>query len=229
MSKIDFVPVHELSDSEFSEFVKQYLFFNNDMDLKDYGKKMSGEKEEGLKKWLLGQRKIPGTGKWRLIIARVDGKLAGFTNINLVSQDKSVRLYEIYVDPKYRGSKLRLGDRFILESLKLGKKLGFERFWVGNASTIPSNGGIKKLIERIIKQPLGKFPEDYPRSMKRKNPFSRIFLTKEGTMGFTGDPNWARARAIRYKDTKKGFVKFPSFTLPITQKTIAAARGRVRK
>ena len=46
-------------------------------------------------------------------------------------------------------------------------------------------------------------------------------------MGFAGDPNWARARAIHYKDTYKGAVKFPSFTMPITPSIIAAAKGRI--
>lgn len=221
------VPVESLSESEFKLFEKMYIFFNNDMDLRDYGHPISPRQRQGIREWLSQQRRIAGRGKWKLLAARVGGELAGYTSINLVPQDKSVRQYEFFVWPKFRGPELRIGDRFLLEGLKLGRELGYKRYWIGNISTIPSNPGLRKLIERTIGQTMGRWPEDYPRSLGRKNPYSRIYYTKEGAMGLAGNPNWARPRAIRYKDTFKGYSKFPSFTMPINEATVLAAEQRL--
>ncbi len=226
MPKIEIVPVQNLSEAEFRLVSKMRIGFFNDMSIKDYGKPEEEEVLQSEQQWFENQRRLGKKATWKIFVAKVDGKVAGYTTVNIVPQDKSVRSYEFFVLPRYRKPEFKLGDRFVAKALNLGAKLKFDRMWIANLITIPCNPGVKKMVERIIGQPMGEWHKDYPRSKLRKNPYSRVYYTKHGVVGFTGDPNWARARAIRYRDTKEGFVKFPNLLIPINPGMVRAARAR---
>lgn len=226
MPKVEIVPVETLSEKEFSFLEKMRLGFFDDMSMKDYGKHEDPKIIQREKDWFQRQRRLGEKATWKIFVAKVNGNVAGYTTVNVVPQDKSVRSYEFFVSPQYRKPGFRIGDKFVSKALSLGAKLKFDRMWIANVSTIPNNIGARKMVERIIGQPMGRWSLDYPRSMRAKNPNSRIYYTKHGVVGLSGDPNWARARAIRYRDTQKGYVKFPNLMIPINQGMVRAARAR---
>ncbi len=229
MPQVEILPVQSLSEAEFNLLSRMRLGFFNDMSMLDYGKPEEPEVMKSELEWFERQRKLGEKASWKIFVAKVNGKIAGYTTVNIVPRDKSVRSYEFFALPSYRKAEYRLGDRFVSAALSLGAKLGFKRMWIANLSTIPSNPGGKKMVERIIGQPIGKWPLEYPRSIRATRAYSRVFYTPHGAVGFAGDPNWARARAIRYRDTTKGHVKFPNLMIPINEGFVRAARARASR
>ncbi|GEM_PF-2476145 len=227
MPRVEFVPLQSLSETDFKRVAEMRMGFFNDMSIRNYGKPEEKEVLENERAWFVRQYNAKKPTTWVILVAKVDGKIAGYHTLNLVAQDKSIRSYESFVLPQFRKPALRLGDRFVLAGLEIGQQHGFTRMWRANQSTTPHNPGVRKVVERIIRQPLGNWPEDYPRSMRAKHPYSKVFFTPFGTAGFTGDPNWARARTIRFRNTKKGFVQSPSLTIPINPLTIQTIQNNL--